>query len=298
MATLKNVTFDDTGSLTVPVGTTGQRPTANMGMIRHNTSTSRFENYNENEEWGGLITSGLRVHLDAGNSSSYGGSGSTWSDISGNAYNFAWGSTPRFLTDSKRSWFETLNNQALGPASNGIGLSNISGYTIIMINRTGDSNNETPGFNTANNSGFKFHTTTTATGVFSRGIFIHPAWNNGTTIYFDQGGCCGESQRMSVGNAQVSDLSSSIHTWTMWGYRSTVGTRSIYRNGREIMGTTVGATDLNLSATAINLGSSDEYGGAASNWDGKLNLFLVYNRGLTDTEMFRLFKHYKTRLDV
>lgn len=298
MATLKNVTFNDTGSLIVPVGTTVQRPTLAKGIIRYNTTSTRFENYNEQDEWGGLVTSGLRVHLDANNSSSYGGSGTSWADISGNGYNFAWGSTPTYRSDTKRAWFETLNNRAIGPASNGIGLSNTTGYTIIMISRTGDSNNETPGFATANNSGFKFYTTTTAAGGATRGIFTHPAWSSGSTIFFDQGGCCGEAQRISVSTNQVSDLASSIHTWTMWGFRSTIGTRSIYRNGREIMGTNVRASDLNLSATAINLGGSDEYGGANSVWDGKLNLFLVYNRGLTDNEMFRLFKHYKSRLDA
>ena len=33
-----------------------------------------------------IVTDGLVLHLDAGNSKSYPGSGSTWYDLSGNAY--------------------------------------------------------------------------------------------------------------------------------------------------------------------------------------------------------------------
>lgn len=35
---------------------------------------------------GGIVTSGLTLHLDAGISSSYSGSGTTWTDLSGNGY--------------------------------------------------------------------------------------------------------------------------------------------------------------------------------------------------------------------
>ena len=40
-----NATFSGTGALTVPNGTTGQRPTAANGMIRYNTTTGYMEAY-------------------------------------------------------------------------------------------------------------------------------------------------------------------------------------------------------------------------------------------------------------
>jgi fibronectin-binding autotransporter adhesin len=40
------VTISSTDALTLPVGTTAQRPTAAQGMIRYNTTTSGFEGYN------------------------------------------------------------------------------------------------------------------------------------------------------------------------------------------------------------------------------------------------------------
>ena len=46
MATLKNTTINDTGYLTLPNGTTAQRPvTPSNGMIRVNTSTNALEGY-------------------------------------------------------------------------------------------------------------------------------------------------------------------------------------------------------------------------------------------------------------
>ena len=47
-----------------------------------------------------IITSGLVLHLDAGNSSSYSGSGTTWSDISGNSNNFTLVNSPTFISSN------------------------------------------------------------------------------------------------------------------------------------------------------------------------------------------------------
>jgi len=51
MATLKNTTIDDTGSIRVARGTTSDRPSSpQQGMIRFNTSTNKFEAY-DGSEW-------------------------------------------------------------------------------------------------------------------------------------------------------------------------------------------------------------------------------------------------------
>lgn len=41
----QRVTFNSQGAMTVPVGTTGTRPTAVNGMIRYNTTTNKLEAY-------------------------------------------------------------------------------------------------------------------------------------------------------------------------------------------------------------------------------------------------------------
>ena len=47
-----------------------------------------------------IVQGGLRIHLDAGNSSSYSGSGTSWTDLSGNGKNGAWQQNPTFRSAS------------------------------------------------------------------------------------------------------------------------------------------------------------------------------------------------------
>jgi hypothetical protein len=60
VSTLKSdtrvITIDETGALILPVGTTLERPTAETGMIRYNTSDSRFEGY-DGDGWSELAGS-------------------------------------------------------------------------------------------------------------------------------------------------------------------------------------------------------------------------------------------------
>ena len=57
---LQNVTFNSSGAVTLPVGTTAQEPTPTVGMIRFNSDTVQFEGYN------GTIWSGIGGAAGAG----------------------------------------------------------------------------------------------------------------------------------------------------------------------------------------------------------------------------------------
>ena len=48
-----NLNFSGTGTITVPVGTTGQRPSPTTGMIRYNTTENSFEGYAASA-WGSI----------------------------------------------------------------------------------------------------------------------------------------------------------------------------------------------------------------------------------------------------
>ena len=58
ISTFKNTTVDDTGFLRLPTGTTALRPSAGIstqGMMRYNTTLSKFEGYTyPAETWGTL----------------------------------------------------------------------------------------------------------------------------------------------------------------------------------------------------------------------------------------------------
>ena len=61
-----------------------------------------------------LVTSGLQLHLDANDASSYSGSGTTWSDISGNGRNFTLTNGPVFTQNPKKIFFDGTNDYAIG----------------------------------------------------------------------------------------------------------------------------------------------------------------------------------------
>jgi hypothetical protein len=209
------------------------------------------------------VTDGLVLCLDAGNTKSYPGSGTTWTDLSGNGRNFTWASTPSF-TSGSRPYFSTLGNRCTGPASNSFGINNTSGYTIFLICEQNAL---------VATAAFKFY------GAAGRGIFSHCTWID-DVVYFDQGGCCGSDTRTNV-------ASGGSQTWNIWTFRRATGgsTRTISKNGVTIATNTNAAANIDLSSTGVDLASSDEYGGNSSTWNAKLGGFIVYNRGLTDDEI-------------
>lgn len=273
MAILKNLTVNDSGYITISSGTTLQRPSSPAeGMLRYNTDFKLNEYYN-GSQWvtttgtNSIVQNGLALWLDAGISSSYPGTGTTWYDISGNGRNFNWVSSPSY-TSGSLPYFSTLNNRCTGPASNSFGIDNTSGYTIFLICMQNAL---------VSTSAFKFYKN--GSGSTGRAIFSHCTWSD-DVVYFDQGGCCGSDTRTSV-------ASGGSQTWNIWTFRrfTNSSTRSISKNGETLTTNTAAAVNIDLNATAVDLGSSDEYGGNSSTWNARLGGFIVYNRGLSDAEI-------------
>lgn len=226
-----------------------------------------------------IPTDGLALCLDAGNEKSYTGSGTTWTDISGNSRNGTWVSTPTFTAAGSLSYFNTLSNRCTSAASNSFGINNGSGYTVFLLCMQNAL---------VSTAAFKFY----GTGGNGRGIFSHCTWSD-DRVYFDQGGCCGSDTRTDVN-------SGGSQTWNMWAFRRLTGssTRNIFKNGQILATNTNAAADINLTSTGLDVGSSDEYGGNSSTWNARLNAFLVYNRGLTDDECFQVYTAFRGRLGV
>lgn len=227
-----------------------------------------------------IVTSGLALCLDAANSKSYSGSGSSWNDVSGNGRNFTWFSAPSFTSNGPKSYFTTLSNRCTGPASNSFGIDNTSGYTIFLVCEQNAL---------VSTGAFKFYSTS---ALYNRGIFSHCTWSD-DVVYFDQGGCCAADTRTSV-------ASGGSQTWNIWTFRrlTSSSTRNIFKNGSVLATNTDAAADINLNSTAVDVGSSDEYGGNSSTWNAKLNSFFVYNRGLTDNEVIQNVQALRGRFGI
>jgi hypothetical protein len=219
-----------------------------------------------------IVTLDLQLALDAGSTRSYPGTGTSWFDLSGYDRHFTWSSSPSW---NSAGYFNTVSNTATGPASNSFGITNGTGYSIITVYQT---------TTTGGNAIFKFFDT-----GGGRGIFSHPGWTN-DTIYFDQGGCCADSQRIIYNNSNVSD--SGVYNFVC--YRSTVSTRSIFYNGSKVTDTNVTAATITLGTTGVQINPTDE----GYNWTGRIAQFYVYNRGLSDAEVQQNYIAFKNRYGV
>jgi len=52
---------------------------------------------------------------------------------------------------------------------------------------------------------------------------------------------------------------------------------------------------IDLDSRSVNLGSSDELGGNSSAWNARLGGFIVYNRGLSDSEITYNYNELKSK---
>lgn len=209
-----------------------------------------------------------------------------WTDLSGNSRNFTWDGTNgvQYTSNGSMSYFSTNGTRATGPASNSFNINNGTGYTIFMVSTTQTNNS---------NSSFKFYNTNGKnSSSTSRGIFNHPGWSN-YTMYFDQSTCCGADQRTSY-----SFTSADMVNFRVWTFRSRLYDRDIFMNGTSYINNTTYAGNINLGSATVDLGSSDEYGGAASYWNGQLAYFAVYNTGLDNTTVRTIARNIGMRFGI
>jgi hypothetical protein len=218
-------------------------------------------------------TTNLQLLLDASNTKSYPGSGTTWFDISGNSRNFTWSSVS-YTAAGSASYFSTNTRTCTGPASNSFGINNGTGYTIITVFNTQTFDGQT---------GFKWSGDVGNT----RGFFLHPGWSN-YTLYWDQGGCCDANQRL-----QVTYDDPTIRNFQVWAFRSRLYDRTQFKNGISQGSSSTYAANINLNSTAASVGNSE-----GTNWDGRLAYFALYNTGLDDNTILSISNSLRGRFGV
>lgn len=134
MATLKNTTINDTGYIQMPSGTTAQRPgSLTAGQIRYNSTLNTVEWYTgSNNLWyymPNISTYNMIARYDAGEPSSYSGTGTTWTDISGNSNNGTLVNSPTYSSTYGGGFqFNKSNTYVTLPT----GLLTGNDFTVIM----------------------------------------------------------------------------------------------------------------------------------------------------------------------
>jgi len=218
----------------------------------------------------GIPTSNsMLLYLDAGNSSSYPGSGTTWYDISGN------------------------NNNTTGTSN-----------TVYNSGNGGYFNFTDPGYFTTASS--KYNITYTGKSMFMAGkltgamanytyrcLFGSNNGNRNFNLYFYYNG---SSYQLHFANGPAggsggisNNLTYTFGNWFTCGVTMTTGGAMIYYFNGQPVGTSTGTFYQYLSNTTENVGAADNY------WSGPISIACIYGSVLTGQQMLQAHNSVRTR---
>lgn len=258
MATLKNTIINDTGFVTIPSGTTAQRPaTPANGQMYYNTSSQAMETYNTSKWRSQLVTNGLVCYLDAGNAESYPKFGPIIKDLSGSGRNG--------LMIGSWSWSNTFSGVIQLNASTGYirvpDINLVSGqYTIMGASRyTGATRGRM--INALSNN------------------WLMGNWGSTTQNYYAEGWVTGAG-------AGPNDTSWRIYTTTG---DTSADSWSFYVNNSLNAGPNNGGSQ---GPNGLAIGAAS----GSSEWsDGQFGFVMCYNRILSTAEMTQNYLYFKDR---
>lgn len=239
-----------------------------------------------------IVENGLVLYLDAGNPRSYPGSGTTWSDVSGNNYSGSLTNGPTFDSGNGGSiLFDGVDDYVINTGLQNLGSLIGSGFTIS----------------------YWINTTTTATvdcvvGVINSGTGMNFA------IHLNEGdvdtGVVGSTSwylRNNGGSSIQGYITQSIYdgNWhhMTWRCPSTVNAANVivyidavpYTLTVTRSGTISGFIDFDYPVT---IGARNNRGTIARYTDMKLANFMWYTRGLTATEVLQNYNATRSRFGL
>lgn len=225
-----------------------------------------------------VVTNGLKLYLDAYNTRSYPGTGTTWFDLSNSGYNFTNNGATWTVSGGRRFWeLDGVNDYLEGVSTTSIFNSNTSGRTWSM---------------------WVYYVTVPAW----LDVLVNSQFDGKMPYYFDNRNSAGTTgngyQFGAAGNIVVQTQYNItittgvwIHAVGTWTYTtSTTGTFKIYLNGTEVSSTfqtnqssrTYAAQDNN---TPPNIGCLKLFANYVRFNNIRVGEVLNYNRPLTATEI-------------
>ena len=229
-----------------------------------------------------IVTDGLACYLDAADRNSYPGSGGTWYDLSGNDRHYTIDTAN--TTHNSAGYFDVGYQSAgfnfTGPASNTWGFGTDIQHTIFCLMDI-----------TGNYAGtFFYWGATPNTGTDTRAIYTHWPWGT-SALYYDTGGCCSGSQRLSNTTERAALVADGFHMGT-WRLRtSTTPRKQFFKNGASLINSGTNTTTTMTWDVTNNAGICNK-------WAGKIANFIVYNRALTDAEILQNHNALKGRFGL
>jgi len=216
-----------------------------------------------------IVEDGLVLALDAGNTKSYPGSGTAWSDLSGKGNNGTLVNGPTYSSsnggslvfDGTNDYVSVSNSNSLNPLTN----------TLICWAKSNTA--------TWNEYGFL---------MSKRDVFVmHPQINSTSVFYYYRLNNAWVAQIITVDN---------IQQWNMYACSWDGTTLSAYLNG-NLINSGVKTGPLNTSDTGVlEIGRDDGLGSRVFN--GNIGLAQLYNRALTAPEVKQNFNALKGRFGI
>ena len=217
-----------------------------------------------------IPTSGLVLYLDAGNTKSYPGSGSTWTDLSGNSNNLTLVSSPTF--SSSYGGCLTFNGSTqrayISNASCSANFKTMTAYSSVAAIKS-------------LNSDTAWHT------LYSFGDssnFIDMWQRSGTRVFGSDG-----TQLYSSTDMYTSGMS-------VWAHTSSVAAGGVlYRNGESIASASVASQ---TSTSTYDFGIAYDSNTSSYFANVEFPVLLIYNRVLTSAEIQQIYSAYRGRFGL
>jgi hypothetical protein len=229
-----------------------------------------------------IIYDGLKLYLDAGNVSSYPGTGTLWTDLSGNGNNGTLTNGPTYNSSNGGSiTFDGVDDYVLGTSN--VNLSNNFTLQIAIKPDTLASGNimhigEYQGSFGAN-SGWYI------------GIDNRPSLSVGNSIFISIG-----NDSSFLYSAQNALITNNINIYIV-SFVCTNGRLSLYVNGVQTSGLAVNNTVRSINYLGTNFFVGNRSVNSA-NYKGSFYNYLLYNRALSATEVLLNYNALKGRFGL
>jgi len=223
-----------------------------------------------------IVTDGLVLHLDAGNSRSYPGTGTVWTDLTKRGNNGDIKSGVSFVTGSLNFTLNSSNEYIDIAHSSDLNYSYLNwAYSLWMKINFDDNGTWTQLFIKGNDNGNRRPGIWFYAGATSR---FHCTWNN----------VGGSQQSMDT----TDPITTPIGVWANWVFQSRNGTMMVYKNTiRDSV--TLALADRTVNSEPLHIGG---YNYRSPGID--LASFMVYNKSLSDEEIRQNYHATKGRFGL
>jgi len=219
-----------------------------------------------------IITDGLVLSLDAGDKNSYIGSGTTWSDLSGNGNNGTLTSGPTFSSDNSGYFSFDGTNDCVILTGDPFTAAQPSFTICLWLYWSG---------------GTSAHRRIISWGDGSPGRFFYGF--NTSSGKFDMG--LGDVT-VTPGFAHAPDA----NTWQHFAITNLGTTTSFYKNG-ELAGTGTHSNSTAITADQ-EVAIGQQYGANDEFFQGRMGTFCIYNKALSTKEVSQNFNAQRSRFGV